>query len=139
MSKQYKQLKASYKRLRSEFLAEYGGKCVCCGEDEPDFLNMDHIYGSDKSDSMAPNGGYYVKSYEKLAAYRKRGWPKDEIRILCWNCNCGRAKFGNYGVCPHEKKRLIESGQWPPPEIKQKMIKASENFGQQLLDLMLPD
>jgi hypothetical protein len=138
MSKGYAAVKRCYKNLRIEFLEAYGNKCACCGETETDFLTCDHIHGSAKRDRRdGQYGGRTKKSYEMLTAYRKLGWPKDKLRILCWNCNCGRAKFGNYGVCPHEKKRLIEAGQWPPSEIQQKMIQAKEDFGQQLLDLML--
>lgn len=30
-------------RVREEMLAAYGGRCMCCGEDEPMFLELDHI------------------------------------------------------------------------------------------------
>ena len=33
---------------------------------------------------------------------RMAGWPKkDELRVLCFNCNCGR--HYNNGVCPHRR------------------------------------
>ena len=30
----------------------------------------------------------------------QNGYP-DTIRLLCWNCNCGRQING--GVCPHQR------------------------------------
>jgi hypothetical protein len=137
MSKGYEAIKRCYRHAREEFIIEYGGKCSCCGETDPDFLTLDHVYGGGNSSRKTKSGKIVRKSWEGYTWLRKQGWPKDEYRILCWNCNCGRAKPGNFGVCPHEKKRLIEAGRWPPPEIQRKMIQAKGDFGQQLLDLML--
>lgn len=81
-------------RLRSEFLAAYGGACSCCGETEPLFLQLDHV----NNDGAAHRRAF--KTGAKLLAQLKReGWPRDRYRLLCANCNFGRALNG--GVCPH--------------------------------------
>lgn len=84
--------------LRAEMLAAYGGKCACCGEAEPLFLHLDHIHNDGAADRRAH------KTSTKLAAHLKRmGWPRDRYRLLCANCNHGRAMNG--GTCPHAKSR----------------------------------
>lgn len=77
--------------IKFEFIAEYGGHCACCGESNPLFLTIDHIHGrTDKK-----YRGWRL--YENL---KRAGWPKDGLRLLCFNCNSGRQING--GICPHE-------------------------------------
>ena len=84
--------KAWWASIRREFLAAYGGKCACCGEGTQEFLSLDHING---------DGSQHRKMTGSLTYLwlRKRGWPKDNYRLLCMNCNFAR---GRYGYCPHE-------------------------------------
>lgn len=83
------------RHLREEFIREYGGRCECCGEEQFAFLSIDHIDGGGKKHQQALGGGGGA-----VLRYLKRiGWPKEGYRILCYNCNCGRNRFG--GVCPH--------------------------------------
>ena len=82
--------------LRSEVLAAYGGKCACCDETAPEFLHVDHIYGG---------GGEHRREMNGASIYpwlKRRGFPKDQFRLLCVNCNFS---LGHYGYCPHQKKR----------------------------------
>ena|SRR5208282_1970093 len=87
--------------LRHETLQAYGGKCQCpcgCTVDEPEFLNVDHIMGGgrkQRTEAKCPSSGAPFYSW-----LRKHGFPKDEFRLLCWNCNCSR---GMYGYCPREE------------------------------------
>jgi len=69
--------------LRMNVIEGYGGKCELCGEDNPHFLTIDHIYG----------GGFEEKkklgnSYALCRKLRDNNYPKDNYRLLCWNCNC---------------------------------------------------
>lgn len=80
-------------RLRFEMLDEYGGRCVCCGETNPGFLTMDHVNGGGKAHLRS------LKAKQVGWALKKQGWPKDGFQLLCFNCNCGRARNG--GECPH--------------------------------------
>lgn len=82
--------------LRDECFAAYGNRCACCGEARPEFLSIDHINGRKSSLHRAGITGKAV--YKWLKA---RGFPKDEFRLLCYNCNCAR---GHLGYCPHEKE-----------------------------------
>lgn len=97
-------------QLRQDILKAYGGKCSCCGEREPIFLTLDHIYNDGAKTRLAlqgangkPRGGVW-----QYADLRKKGFPKDRHRLLCWNCNCGRQRNG--GVCPHKIRRKKEVG-----------------------------
>lgn len=81
-------------RLKTLVIAAYGGACQCCGEAEPAFLTIDHI---------AQDGKQHRQTVPPSAFYRwleLNGFPKDNFRLLCFNCNCARRFFG--GRCPHE-------------------------------------
>jgi hypothetical protein len=81
--------------LKQEAVAAYGGCCACCKEDDIRFLTIDHVNNDGNAHRRAAklNGG--TRMYRWLKA---RGYPP-EFRVLCWNCNVGRAMNG--GVCPH--------------------------------------
>jgi hypothetical protein len=82
-------------RLFAQVVAAYGGRCSCCGEDDPVFLTLDHVDGREPNELAG--------SYLLYARAKREGWPA-KYRLLCWNCNCGRERNG--GVCPHEERRL---------------------------------
>ena len=66
--------------------------CSCCGESIIQFLTLDHIEGKQSRTESGVN--FY-------ATLRRRGWPmREALRVLCYNCNCGRQANG--GSCPHE-------------------------------------
>lgn len=82
-----------------EVLNQYGGPiCVCCGEQEFDFLTIEHSRG---------DGNLHRKTVGVKAGTQFYGWlfrsgfPQDiGLEVLCWNCQIGR-KIGQ-GICPHE-------------------------------------
>ncbi len=92
---QHKVVQKKYKdRIRKEFQDAYGNKCACCGENTPEFLELDHING----------GGRQHRLKEKRDLYqvaKLEGYPKDKYRLLCSNCN---HSLGTKGYCPHQKK-----------------------------------
>ena len=89
-----------YRALRLDAIEHYGGKCACCGEDNPAFLQFDHKYG----------GGGEHRRFDVLAASnmglwtKKHGYP-DWIRLLCANCNYARQINGR---CPHDIAGLMD-------------------------------
>ncbi len=92
-----KSARESRARLRAEFLTEYGGICECCGESEPKFLTLEH---------KRRDGGFHRKQVGNTSSavvrdLKKRGWPKDDYGILCFNCNLATA---DGSVCPHQRK-----------------------------------
>ena len=73
-------------------------RCECCSESELRFLTIDHIYN---------NGNKHRKvvGNSKITAWLiKNKFPKG-YRVLCFNCNSGRAY--NNGKCPHEEDREL--------------------------------
>lgn len=87
--------KKFFAKLRREVISAYGGKCVCCGETEIGFLSIDHIDGNGAAHRREIGLGNTVYCWLK-----RHGFPKDNFRILCYNCNLARAHLG---YCPHEK------------------------------------
>lgn len=91
------------KELRRIVIDGYGGVCFCCGEDRAPFLTLDHVNNDGAEDRRRNKRGCTSGNY-----YRKLirdGFPI-HLRLLCWNCNCGRYFGGNNGICPHESYGL---------------------------------
>lgn len=79
-----------------EALNQYGGPvCRCCGETNIFFLTLDHV-NSDGAEHRRETGGVTGKN---LAWWLKKHDYPAGFQVLCFNCNCGRARNG--GVCPH--------------------------------------
>lgn len=78
--------------LKREVMDAYGGVCQCCGESILEFLTIDHINGGGRAhrERVGESGVY--------ADLKKRGFPQEGYRVLCFNCNTAR---GYYGYCPH--------------------------------------
>jgi hypothetical protein len=84
-----------HQETRRRVLTHYGGgsmRCACCGEDEIEFLGIDHVHG---------DGAQHRREVRPSAIYRwliKHKFPPG-IQVLCHNCNLAR---GYYGECPHQ-------------------------------------
>lgn len=86
------------KKMKYKIFDHYSnGKncCACCGENEKDFLTIDHV---------AENGAEHRKQIgrasDKLHNWLiKNNFPAG-YQILCFNCNCARSYRGK-GTCPH--------------------------------------
>jgi hypothetical protein len=85
--------------LRAEMHEAYGNACACCGEKEPLFLQLDHIFNDGHLDRKENKTS--AKLWAKL---KKQGWPKDRYQLLCANCNFGKAMNG--GICPHQFQEI---------------------------------
>lgn len=88
-------------KLAWEVLSHYGGnppKCVCCGENNILFLTIDHINNNGRQHrrelSKRTDGGSRM-----IYTWLKNNNFPDGFQVLCYNCNCGKAR--NNGVCPH--------------------------------------
>lgn len=89
-------LKQRRQALRAEVLSAYGGRCQCpwgCTETRARFLTVDHVFNDGVTHRKAL-GTRSLYAFLKMA-----GFPKDRFRLLCSNCNLGRAL--NNHVCPH--------------------------------------
>lgn len=77
-----------------------GGMCVCCGEDDPGFLTVDHIDNDGQVDGVY---GDHLYSIVRQESHR--------FRLMCWNCNSGR----RHGPCPHETFNVFIPSTWLVP------------------------
>lgn len=78
----HERVKKHRKKIRIEILSEYGGKCIKCGINDLDVLDIDHIYNDGAEDRKKNLFAYNL--YREL---KKQGYPKDRHQILCKNCN----------------------------------------------------
>lgn len=83
-------------RLRQQMIIAYGGSCNCCGETEPIFLQLDHIYDDGYKDRVRG-----LQTAALLAYLRRLNWPQDRHQLLCANCNMAKELVG---ICPHKAK-----------------------------------
>jgi len=82
--------------IREKVFSTLGARCACCGEEERKFLTLDHV----QNDGAAERGGHrdWRRIYRRVI---RQGFPRDKYQVLCFNCNCGKARNG--GICPHKQ------------------------------------
>lgn len=83
--------------LKLEAIEQYGGKCACCGEATPHFLELDHI-NNDGAEFRKENK--WLLGADFVRWLKRNNWPEN-IQLLCSNCNVAKYR---YGVCPHQEK-----------------------------------
>lgn len=81
-----------YIAVRNDALTGYGGRCTCCGTDDRDVLDIDHIapvwHGLKTGRPLEEVGGYTF--YRRLA---REGFPEG-YQLLCRNCNWSKRLLG---------------------------------------------
>jgi hypothetical protein len=91
---------------RIKIINHYGGKCECCGISDYRFLCLDHKNNDGYEHRKKVRAGYSLHKWIKDNKY------PDSIRVLCFNCNFGRAFYGGKNkICPHklsEKARSVQ-------------------------------
>lgn len=81
------QVKRNYV-LKKQVFNEYGATCNSCDESDIHFLSLDHVNGDGKSSRETHGYGSGVSFYSWL---RARNFPlKDELQVLCMNCNMAK-------------------------------------------------
>lgn len=91
-----------YYRLKLAVLAHYGRVCVCCGEEEPEFLTMDHIEGGGLKHRTQIAEDTGERNFYKWL--NRESFPKG-FRVLCRNCNFS-AHLGG-GTCSHQRPSIF--------------------------------
>jgi len=95
-----------YYRLRAQVIEAYGGVCMCCGETEEAFLQVDHVHNDGSEHRKKLFGTNKHGSSSGMYTWlRQQGFPKKGFQLLCANCNYAKAKRGQ---CPHQKKQNEE-------------------------------
>ena len=95
--------RARNQRLRDAVFAAYGGyRCVCCGENEPKFLSIDHVDNDGADWRRQTFGSRFATGRQTYQWLRRHNYP-DGFQVLCMNCNFGKRMNG--GTCPHQARR----------------------------------
>lgn len=85
-------------KVKDEVFEHYGGYvCACCGDKHKAFLTIDHINGGGTKQRKLTGGGGKFHYY-----WLRRNKYPEGFRVLCFNCNSGRAQ--NSGICPHQEE-----------------------------------
>lgn len=94
-------------QVKAETIAAYGGACQCCGENIAELLTIDHVNNDGFKDKVSRESRTRLLGVGFYRRLKKAGWPKDNFQLLCYNCNCAKARDG---VCPHEKivRKMME-------------------------------
>jgi hypothetical protein len=76
---------------RLELLKKLGGKCVCCGEENERFLQVDHV--------NRDGNRHRKECHNRVVLDLLKNPDKYQTMVLCANCHFA---ITVYGVCPHE-------------------------------------
>lgn len=88
LAQQFEERKAQG-HMKLVMINAYGGRCSLCGERSWEFLTIDHINGNGEQHRKQVGVGEVL-----YKALRDMGWPTDEYRLLCANCNCSQKTNG---------------------------------------------
>jgi hypothetical protein len=97
-----------WQKLRHEVIMAYGGyNCACCGETEPLFLSIDHVFNDGakhrREIAVTSKGNGKGASSRTLQWLKQNGFPAG-FQVLCMNCNMGKQRNG--GICPHKANAI---------------------------------
>ncbi len=96
-SKNNKRGKENYQKVKSECIQSYGEKCVCCGETNIKYLQLDHINNDGGKHRNEIGAGINVLKWAK-----KNSFPKS-LQLLCANCHQAKTIYGGCTLDDHEK------------------------------------
>lgn len=78
------------REIRERAFQGYGGRCVCCGEDDINTLELDHV-NNDGSSHRKELGGAGASTY---AWAIDNGFP-DRLQLLCGSCHRAKTRLGD--------------------------------------------
>jgi len=81
-------------KLRKEAIRKYGGKCICCGEKNIEFLTIDHKGGNGSKERKK------ISTIKNIIHYLKKHNYPPQFQLLCFNCNWA-SRLGK--ICPHKR------------------------------------
>jgi len=95
------------RKLKAAAFEALGNSCVCCGEREAAFLQIDHIANDGSAYRKRESGNDGRKTWGAVHQHRLYkaviAGTIAGLQLLCANCNWGKAR--NHGACPHEAQR----------------------------------
>lgn len=84
-----------HKRIRMLLLRYMGGKCVHCGKEDYNVLQIDHVHGNGNADRAKYGGSSSNQFLLAVFASCRRGEGK--YQLLCANCNMRKAGLAPRG------------------------------------------
>lgn len=113
-SKRKQQAYSAANRRREKYrdivVSMYGGECAACGETEPLFLTMDHI----NNDGWQLRKSNYREGGIALYLDVMRHGKRDDLEVLCYNCNFGKNRNG--GVLVRDRRVNVRCNDHPERE-----------------------
>lgn len=101
-------MKAHNKKRKLEVFQHYAAAavpfCKCCGENNLQFLTIDHIRGGGNKHRKEIFGTYPSGGSAMYWWLKKNNMPAG-FQVLCFNCNCAK---GFHGYCPHQQFKPAE-------------------------------
>lgn len=80
--------------MRERVILSLGGSCVCCGETEQVFLDIDHLNNDGAKDRKETSAATWSLAFRE----------PERFQILCRNCNWAKHALRSQGGCPHQRK-----------------------------------
>jgi hypothetical protein len=89
-----------YQLWRNACIEQYGGRCVCCGEDNQKYLQLDHVNndGADHRREIANGRGGCLYSWAVKNNFSSR------LQLLCANCHQAKSFHGGCTKEDHPMK-----------------------------------
>lgn len=88
------------KTIKPKLLELMGNACVCCGERDLMFLQIDHVFNDGHKDRKNMKHNLKINDYLKI-------WNEtpERLQLLCANCNQAKAKNGGVLYRPEKFTR----------------------------------
>jgi hypothetical protein len=86
--------RSRWEQFRIAVFNGYGGRCACCGENDPNVLELDHVNNDGSSHRQEVGSKIYKWAFAN-------GFP-DRLQVLCANCHRARTRTGD---CSYRARR----------------------------------
>lgn len=100
LEKHSKKEKLRARRYRMLCIENYGGSCVCCGNSNYKYLQLDHINNDGAEHRKKLSNGKRGGNMYRWAV--SNDYPKN-LQLLCANCHHAKTYFGGCSKEDHEK------------------------------------
>ena len=85
--------------VRLEVIERYGGRCVCCGNSNPKYLELDHKNDDGNVEREALPSSIRGARYFKMVLSQPK---REDLQILCANCH-GAKRYGGCTASDHDE------------------------------------
>jgi 5-methylcytosine-specific restriction endonuclease McrA len=93
------------KSRRIKVIQMYGGRCAVCNDSLIEHLTIDHINGNGFEERKI-----WRNSNSMYLELQRRGYPKENYQVLCWNCNTSKHIYGKPAILLHKELQAQSEG-----------------------------